>query len=48
LLVVDGMNHELKAATLDAASQRATYVDPLLPVESRVIDGLVSAVLAPR
>jgi fermentation-respiration switch protein FrsA (DUF1100 family) len=44
LLVVDGMNHELKAATLDLASQAATYGNPLLPVEQKAIDGLVTAV----
>jgi pimeloyl-ACP methyl ester carboxylesterase len=45
LLVVDGMNHELKAATLDAASQSATFTNSRLPVETKVIDGLVGAVL---
>jgi pimeloyl-ACP methyl ester carboxylesterase len=44
LLVVDGMNHELKAATLDPTSQAATQSDPLLPVEQKVIDALAGAV----
>jgi pimeloyl-ACP methyl ester carboxylesterase len=44
LVVVDGMNHELKAATLDSASQAATRSNPMLPVEPKVIDALVRAV----
>jgi pimeloyl-ACP methyl ester carboxylesterase len=44
LLVVDGMNHELKAATLDSASQAATQSKPSLPVEQKVIDALAGAV----
>jgi len=46
LLVVDGMAHELKAATSSPASQTESYVDPNLPVEQAVIDGIVKTVKA--
>ncbi|WP_438018820.1 alpha/beta fold hydrolase [Sorangium sp. So ce315] len=40
LVVVDGMSHTLKAATLSTASQNAAYTDPSLPVVPRVIEAL--------
>ncbi|WP_211302560.1 alpha/beta hydrolase family protein [Nannocystis exedens] len=42
LMIVEGMNHVLKAATLDDASQWQAYVDPSLPVVPALLDGLVA------
>jgi hypothetical protein len=39
-----GARYEAFSATLDLASQAATYGNPLLPVEQKAIDGLVTAV----
>lgn len=44
LLIVDGMSHELKAATLAAASQQMTNTNPLLPVEPSVVAGITRLV----
>jgi hypothetical protein len=38
LRIEDGMAHVLKSATLDAASQRAAYTDPSLPLVPDVVD----------
>ena len=38
LVIVEGMNHVLKEATLSQASQMRTYTDPSLPVVPLVID----------
>lgn len=40
LVIVEGMSHTLKAATLSAASQNAAYTDPSLPVVPRVLEAL--------
>ncbi|WP_437782769.1 alpha/beta hydrolase [Sorangium sp. So ce1097] len=40
LVVVEGMSHTLKAATLSTASQNAAYTDPSLPVVPRVLEAL--------
>ncbi|WP_437735726.1 alpha/beta hydrolase [Sorangium sp. So ce1335] len=40
LVVVEGMSHTLKAATLSSASQNAAYTDPSLPVVPRVLEAL--------
>ncbi|WP_437962372.1 alpha/beta hydrolase (plasmid) [Sorangium sp. So ce119] len=40
LVVVEGMSHTLKAATLSAASQNAAYSDPSLPVVPRLLEAL--------
>lgn len=40
LVVVEGMCHTLKAATLSSSSQDAAYRDPSLPIVPRVLDVL--------
>ena len=40
LLLVDGMNHVLKAATLDNASQNTAYTSPTLPVVPALVDAV--------
>ncbi len=44
LLIVDGVAHMLKDATLDADSQMATLTDPTLPLDTTVANGVVSFV----
>lgn len=39
-LIVEGMNHVLKAASLDTAAQQAAYSDPSLPVVTDVLEAL--------
>jgi pimeloyl-ACP methyl ester carboxylesterase len=39
--VVDGVSHELKDATTDAASQDATYTDPTLPLDTTVVSDVL-------
>ncbi|WP_437318970.1 alpha/beta hydrolase [Sorangium sp. So ce385] len=38
LVLIEGMSHTLKEATLSTASQRAAYTDPSLPVVPRVLE----------
>ncbi|WP_437572351.1 alpha/beta fold hydrolase [Sorangium sp. So ce542] len=38
LVLIEGMSHTLKAATLSSASQQAAYTDPSLPVVPRVLE----------
>jgi pimeloyl-ACP methyl ester carboxylesterase len=40
-LLVDGMNHVLKLATLDPSDQQAAYTDPTLPLAPALLDGLL-------
>ena len=40
LLLVDGMDHVLKTATLDSASQNTAYTSPTLPVVPALIDAV--------
>jgi pimeloyl-ACP methyl ester carboxylesterase len=40
LIIVDGMNHVLKRAAADQASQAKSYGDPTLPVAPELIDGI--------
>ncbi|WP_437816381.1 alpha/beta hydrolase [Sorangium sp. So ce1078] len=40
LVLVEGMSHTLKEATLSSASQSAAYTDPSLPVVPRVLDAI--------
>ncbi|MBZ5708365.1 alpha/beta hydrolase [Nannocystis pusilla] len=44
LTIIEGMNHVLKAATLEPASQWAAYTDPSLPVVPALFDALVAGV----
>ena len=44
LLMIDGMNHVLKRAAADPASQQKSYSDPTLPVAPELIDGIVTFV----
>lgn len=39
--IIEGMNHVLKAAELEEASQWQAYFDPSLPVVPELLDGLV-------
>lgn len=41
LRILDGMNHVLKAATLEPASQARAYSDPSLPVVPELFDALL-------
>lgn len=45
LVVVEGMNHVLKAATLDPASQRRAYTDPGLPIVEAAVEAIAAFVL---
>lgn len=40
LIVVEGMNHVMKRAAPDQASQAKSYSDPSLPIPSELIDGV--------
>lgn len=40
-MIIEGMNHVLKAAKLEEASQWQAYFDPSLPVVPELLDGLV-------
>jgi fermentation-respiration switch protein FrsA (DUF1100 family) len=42
LLLIDGMSHPLKAASLDTAEQQRAYTDPSLPVVPELIDGVAA------
>lgn len=42
LVIIEGMSHTLKEATLDPASQQAAYTDPSLPVMPRLLEALAS------
>jgi len=42
LIIVEGMNHVLKRAAPDQASQAKSYGDPSLPVPSELIDGIAA------
>jgi pimeloyl-ACP methyl ester carboxylesterase len=42
LILLDGMCHVLKEATLDKASQNAAYTSPSLPITPALIDDLVA------
>ena len=44
LLIIQGMNHVLKQAPADAASQRNSYSDPSIPDAPELIDGVASFV----
>lgn len=48
LCIVEGMNHVLKEATLDPASQDQAYTDPSLPVVPQLVDCVVGFVRADR
>ncbi len=39
-VLLEGMNHVLKAATLEPASQQAAYTDPKLPIAPSLIDAI--------
>ncbi len=40
LAVIEGMNHVLKAATLEAKSQRDAYTDPAIPIVDELFEVL--------
>lgn len=42
LLLVDGMNHVLKTATLDKDSQNAAYTSPTLPIVPALVDAVAT------
>ncbi|MDF2381196.1 alpha/beta hydrolase [Nostoc ellipsosporum NOK] len=44
LLIVEGMNHILKAAPADRMSNLATYTQPELPLKPELVDGVVKFV----
>jgi pimeloyl-ACP methyl ester carboxylesterase len=44
LVIVEGMSHTLKEATLSNASQNAAYADPSLPVVPRVFEAIEALV----
>ena len=46
LLVLDGVNHVLKPAPLDRAANIATYADPNLPLDPRVVPAVAAFVQA--
>jgi len=46
LLIIDGMCHVLKEATLDSASQSQAYTDPTLPIMAELLDELAPFTLA--
>lgn len=48
LLVVAGVNHVLKRAPADRAGNIATYADPTLPVDPRIIDAIAEFVRSAR
>ncbi len=48
LLLVPGMNHELKAAPPGRAANLATYADPLLPVVPALVDAVAAFVKVRR
>ncbi len=41
LVVLDGVSHVLKAAPVERAANAATYADPALPLDPRVVDEIV-------
>ncbi|MEA5389933.1 hypothetical protein VB738_01540 [Cyanobium gracile UHCC 0139] len=40
LRMIEGMNHVLKAASLDPEQQKASYSDPTLPVVPELVEGI--------
>ncbi|AUX19765.1 alpha/beta hydrolase [Sorangium cellulosum] len=46
LVIIEGMSHTLKEATLEPASQQAAYTDPSLPVMPRLIEALAAFIPA--
>ncbi|WP_437308907.1 alpha/beta hydrolase [Sorangium sp. So ce388] len=46
LVVIEGMSHALKEATLSDASQQAAYTDPTLPVVARLFEALAGFIPA--
>ena len=44
MVVLDGVNHVLKAAPLDRGANMATYADPSLPVAPGVADAIAAFV----
>ena len=46
LVIVDGMNHVMKRAAPDQASQAKSYSDPTLPIPSELIDGISAFIKA--
>jgi pimeloyl-ACP methyl ester carboxylesterase len=44
LVMVNGMNHVLKASTADPAAQQKAYSDPALPVVAELIDAIATFV----
>ena len=41
-VLLEGMNHVLKIATLEPASQNLAYTDPKLPIAPSLIDAIVA------
>jgi pimeloyl-ACP methyl ester carboxylesterase len=48
LLVIEGMNHVLKAAPADRAGQMPSYSDPAIPVVPRLLDEMATFVKSVR
>ena len=48
LLVIEGMNHVLKAADMSNASQQDAYTNPSLPLVPELVTGLVAIAAAAR
>ena len=46
-MLLDGVNHVLKAAPLDRAANLATYADPSLPLDPRVVLAVAGFILNP-
>jgi hypothetical protein len=44
LIIVDGMNHILRAAPIDRAANIATYTNPSLPLKPELMPALVGFV----
>jgi uncharacterized protein len=46
LVLVEGMNHVLKAASLDPAEQNRAYSDPALPIVERAVEAIATFITA--
>jgi fermentation-respiration switch protein FrsA (DUF1100 family) len=42
VIVVEGMNHVMKRAAADQASQAKSYSDPTIPIPQELIDGVAA------
>ena len=48
LVIIDGMNHVMKAVSADQAAQMKSYSDPALPVVPQLVDAIATLVAAAR